>query len=307
MKIVTLTLSPAFDVHCHADTFEVYHENLATVTSRDAGGKGVNISRALTENGVENTALVVLGSENTADFRARLATDGLCVREILVDGRIRENITVHTKDAPETRLSFRGFACDATLLVRVEEAIGEVDSDTVVTLTGRLPDGIPMPDVQALLRRLREKGARLVIDSRSFSLSDLVEAKPWLIKPNGEEISAYLGHAVEGLSDVCAAATDLHERGIANVMISMGEHGALLACDAGVFVATPPRTEALSTVGAGDSAIAGFLAATADEKEAPEALRQAVAYGTAACLTEGTQPPKREDVARLLRAVTLRS
>ena len=300
MKIITLTLSPAFDVHCYAPTFEACRENLATVTARDVGGKGVNVSRALTENGVENTAIVVLGEENAADFRSALAKEGLHTREILVAGRIRENITIHTDHTAETRLSFKGFFADETLLGRVEQAIGEVDEDTIVTLTGRLPEGIKMQDVQAFLLRLREKGARLVIDSRSFSLSDLIEARPWLIKPNEEEIVAY----VRDSADLSDAARVLHGKGIANVMISMGARGACLACSEGTFEAKPPHVAALSTIGAGDSSIAGFLMATANGKGASEALRTAVAFGTAACLTEGTKPPTPDVVASILSAVS---
>lgn len=307
MKIITLTLNPAFDVHCHVAAFAPYHENLATLTSRDAGGKGVNISRALTENGVENTALVVLGEENAADFRLSLAADKLCTREIVVAGRIRENITVHTSGAPETRLSFAGFEADASLLSRVEEALADmVENGCVVTLTGRVPSGIPMADVKAFLRRLQGAGARIVIDSRSFSLADLVECRPWLVKPNEEEVGAYLGRTVGAFEDVLAAACEWQRAGIANVMVSMGERGACLVCDGGTFVATPPQMQTLSTIGAGDSAIAGFLAATANGASAPDALRTAVAYGSAACLTAGTQPPRAEDVARIRARVDVR-
>ena len=95
MKIVTLTLNPAFDVHCFCDNFKPYHESIAQMTSRDAGGKGVNVSRALTANGTENLAIVVVGKENGTEFCQALQKDGLSVFAIWVDGRIRENITLH--------------------------------------------------------------------------------------------------------------------------------------------------------------------------------------------------------------------
>ena len=109
MNIITITLNPAFDIHCHTEQFAPYHENLAKITARDAGGKGVNISRALAANSVPNTALVVLGEENAEDFRRSLSKSGVQTKEICVKGRIRENITLHTDHAPETRISFQGF------------------------------------------------------------------------------------------------------------------------------------------------------------------------------------------------------
>lgn len=304
MKVITITLNPAFDIHCHTATFKPYLENHCTVTAREAGGKGVNISRALTVNGIQNLALVVLGEENGADFRRSLLADGLTLSEIFVPGRIRENITLHCDDSDETRISFSGFEAGDSLLEQVKTVIlKECSADTVVTFTGSNPKGLSMNGVKKFLKELEETGARIVIDSRSFSLEDLVELKPWLIKPNQEEISAYLGRSVETFDEVVVAASELHRKGIENVMISMGSKGALLACGEGVFVARPPKVEALSTIGAGDSSIAGFLSVA--EKSAAERLRRGVAFGTAACLTAGTRPPLPHDVEEIFSQVVL--
>ena len=96
MKIYTLTLSPAYDIHAVAEKIEACHENLATVSSRQAGGKGVNISRALQNYGVANTAVVVLGTENGAQFEQSLAQNKLNCHLIRQEGRIRENLTIHS-------------------------------------------------------------------------------------------------------------------------------------------------------------------------------------------------------------------
>ncbi|MBR2354427.1 MAG: 1-phosphofructokinase family hexose kinase [Clostridia bacterium] len=308
MNIVTLTLNPAFDVHCTVPHFAPYHENLARIDANEAGGKGVNISRALTVNGVENLCFVVLGEENGDSFAKRLQTDGMRYRALTVAGRIRENITVHTEGADETRISFPGFPTDESLLSLVEQELSEeIGESTMVTFTGRVPDGISMEAVKKFLRGLQKKGARIVIDSRSFSLDDLVEMKPWLIKPNQEEISAYLGREIKGFSEVASAARKLHEKGIENVMISLGAKGALLVCREGAWIATPPVVDAKSTIGAGDSSIGGFLAAAKDGTPADICLCRAVAYGSAACMTEGTRPPRKEDVASILPLIELKT
>ena len=116
MKIITLTLNPAFDIHCYVPAFAPYHENLAKITDNEAGGKGVNISRALTVNGVDNLAIVVVGDENGDSFLKRLTADKMNYLAITVEGRIRENITLHTDNADETRISFEGFKTDESLL-----------------------------------------------------------------------------------------------------------------------------------------------------------------------------------------------
>ncbi len=305
MKIITLTLSPAFDMHCHAERLVLDHENLTYLDLCQAGGKGVNISRALIRNGTESLALLVLGQENADSFLRNLDDDGVTYDAITVPGRIRENITIHT-GGTETRISFPGFRVERDVLPHVEEKLlAMADSDTVVTMTGRTAEGMAVADVMEMLHKLAAKGAKIVVDSRSFSLADLKELKPWLIKPNQEEISAYLGREISSLEQTLAEAQVLHEAGIVNVMISMGGDGALLVCGEGTFIAEPPKVEVKSTIGAGDSSIAGFIACPYDD--AAKRLQWAVAYGSAACMAEGTLPPKPEDVQMILGRTRLKT
>ena len=302
MKIYTITLSPAYDVHATAKSLMLRHENLAHVKSRDAGGKGVNISRALTYNGVENTAIVVLGRDNCADFKAALDADKMTYIGIEKDGRIRENITIHEEGEKETRLSFSGFSLSTAILEEVEDQI-YIDGDTVITFTGSVPAGVDMSIVKGFLIYLKRKGAKVVVDSRSFTLNDLIDVAPWLIKPNSEEIEMYSGKEVNNFDDCLDFAKDLLSKGIENVMISLGEKGALLVNANGAFTAIPPAIEALSTIGAGDSTIAGFIAAYSEGKDSAEMLRVAVSFGSAACMLEGTTPPTKENVAEIYKDV----
>lgn len=302
MKIYTITLSPAYDVHATAKSLVLQHENLAHVSSRDAGGKGVNVSRALTYNGVDNTAIVVLGRDNGAEFKAALDADKMTYVTIEKEGRIRENLTIHTDGENETRISFSGFSLDNGVLDQVE-ALLSVDDNTVITFTGSVPKGVDMPEVKKFLKRLKEKGAFIVVDSRSFTLDDLIDVAPWLIKPNSEEIATYSGKEVNSFSDCLDFAKKLVSDGIVNVMISLGEKGALLMTEETTVTAVPPTIEALSTIGAGDSTIAGFIAAYINGADPKECLRVATSYGTAACLLEGTTPPTKENVAEIYKNV----
>lgn len=296
MDVITLTLSPAFDMHCSGELV-LNHENLIYMDLCQAGGKGVNISRALVSAGCANTAVLLLGEENADGFLRSLAADGVRAEVVTVPGRIRENITVHTPDGKETRISFPGFAVEGGALGRVTALLeGKLNEDTALTMTGRVPEGMELAEVKAFLRRAAQRGVKVVVDSRSFGFNDLLEVKPWLIKPNQEEISGYLGEEIETIEQAAEGAARLHETGIANVMVSMGGLGAVLACDEGVFRAETPRVEVRSTIGAGDSSIAGFLAAAGEGASAAERLRRAVAFGTAACMTEGTLPPQKVDI-----------
>lgn len=297
MKIYTITLNPAYDIHAFAKSLSIGRENRAEIKSRDAGGKGINISRALTYNGVKNTAIVVLGEENCADFEDSLAADNITYISIKRSGRIRENLTVHTESG-ETRISFEGFSVNNSVLAEIAEKIC-ADSETVVTFTGSVPKGVDMTEIKRFLTFLKSAGARIVIDSRSFTLPDLKDVKPWLIKPNSEEIAEYSGKNVEDFSDCLEFAQEMNREGIDNVMISLGDKGALLVNQYTVATAIPPRINVLSTIGAGDSTIAGFIASCAEGKSPEECLRTGVAYGSAACLLEGTTPPTCENVKKI--------
>lgn len=305
MDIITLTLSPAFDMHC-SGALTLNHENLIHMELCQAGGKGVNISRALNRVGCENTAVLLLGEENADGFLRSLTADGVCAEVVTIPGRIRENITIHTPDGKETRISFPGFAVEDDVLERVTALLEDkLGADTALTMTGRVPEGMELAQVKTVLRRAAEQGTKVVVDSRSFGYDDLLEVNPWLIKPNQEEISAYLGKSVDTIEQAAAAAAALHETGIANVLVSMGALGAVLACDEGVFRAELPQVEVRSTIGAGDSSIAGFLAAAGEGADAAGCLRQAVAFGTAACMTEGTLPPEKTDIESVYSETTV--
>ena len=273
--------------------------------SREAGGKGVNISRALCNGGIPNTAVIVLGKENCGDFKASLAQSGIPCVYLEKEGRIRENLTLHCAESPETRISFAGFAVDESILSEVLAHM-QVDADTVVTFTGRVPSGIPIKQAKEFLKALQAMGARIVLDSKSFSAEDVFEICPWLIKPNQEEIAEYLGCDVENPKEVLEKAAVFSDRGVTNVLVSLGEQGALLRCGGKVWLAVPPVIHAVSTVGAGDSTIAGFLAAFFGGGNEAACLKNAVAYGTAACLTSGTLPPRKADVEKIYTQVDVK-
>lgn len=300
MKIVTLTLNPAFDKHCYTHAFQPFHENIADVLSLDAGGKGINISRALTKNGVDNFAVCIVGKENKAEFEYRLKEEGLPFRSVDTEGRIRENITLHSGGGlAETRISFQGFSCEEGILEEVDECVGSTDENTAVTFTGSIPKGISLEEVKRLLKKYQSLGAKIVIDSRSFTIEQLLDFQPWLIKPNRDEAEGYARTPISSASSALSLAESWQKRGVENVLISLGGDGAVLASLSGNYVATPPKIAPLSTIGAGDSTIAGFIAAYAEGKNAEECLKRAVAYGTAACLREGTCPPLPCDVREI--------
>lgn len=307
-QIKTVTLNPAFDLHYYMESFEAKRENYVQNVICDAGGKGVNISRALTVNGTYNTAYLILGDENGAAFEAQLRRDGLAFVPLYTGGRVRENVTLHPAGDKETRISLDTFSVPPIMLHRMGEALHQGSQEScLLAFAGRLPRGIEKADAIAFLKAQIDAGHKVIVDSNSLTPEDLQQIRPWFIKPNEQEIEAFLGRGVTDAEDAARAAKELVARGVAEeVMISLGGDGAAWSNGARMLILNIPRLEnPASTIGAGDSTLAGLLAATAKGADVEDALRNAVAYGTAACMTAGTLPPRPEDVAKVLEQVTV--
>ncbi len=312
MKILTITLNPAFDLHYTVPGFTLGGENYVEAVMISAGGKSVNISRALRANGIPSTACVVMGKENADAFQAKLREEGIDYLPFLTDGSIRENITVHSDDGKETRISLDNFALSAKMLDQLYMALhDQIEPDTVVTLSGRLPRGIGNEEAKRFCRKLRALSPYLVIDSNSFSIADLTEIGPWLIKPNEAELKAMTNAPMETTEEIMSAAASLCNAGIEQVLVTLGGKGA-------VFVGTRhdthhrvratitmPEQQPVSTVGAGDSTIAGFLAGFQSGDPIEHCLKTAIAFGTASCMREGTAPPLPADIEKVRNTVTV--
>lgn len=300
--IKTITISPAFDLHYHLTRFEVGRENSVTDASKNVGGKGINTSRSLTANGVENTAYVFLGKENGEAFEDELKKEELCYVPFYSEGRIRENITLH--HGTETRISLNGFVPDEDMLEALEaRMLADGVKGAFVSFAGRIPKGLSAECVKAFLKRLKEAGARLILDSQSLLPFDLCEIGPHLIKPNAQEIVEIYGKSADSLEGAAKAARDLAHGGLSHeVMVSLGERGAVWSDgDRCLAIRVPSLAMPVSTIGAGDSMIAGYLAGCAAQFDIEKTLALAAAYGTAACMREGTLPPLARDIRGILQ------
>ena len=152
---------------------------------------------------------------------------------------------------------------------------------------------------------MKTRGAAIIIDSKSFTKDDILTVRPWLIKPNEDEITLYADAPIHTLEDAARTICDLHRQGIDHVLLTQGEKGALLATSEGVLKASVPQIRVLSTVGAGDSSIAGFLSAHQKGLPLADCLSTALAFGSAACLRDGTAPPLPEDIENIKKGINV--
>lgn len=305
MNIITMTLNPAWDVHISAEALVVGKDNPATLLRSDAGGKGINVSRALDVAGVENLCFLVLAAEDGESFLAPLRKMGVNFKYESVEGRVRVNYNVHTKDG-ETVIATQGPTIDSALLSKIEaEICAPLAEGDVLCFNGRLSPTTDKSSVIDMLIRLGQRGVRVILDSKSITLADIIAIKPFMVKPNKDELEDLFGVRITSDEELLRAMRVLSDGGVEQVLVSLGAKGAALLCDEGFFLAETPKIDVISAIGAGDSMIAGYICAINCGLPAEERLRRSVAFGSAACLSEGTMPPESSKIDELYELITV--
>ncbi|RZT88883.1 1-phosphofructokinase [Pseudonocardia sediminis] len=292
--IVTVTPNPSLDRTIELPELVRGGVHRATSVRIDPGGKGVNVARALAAAGHRTIALLPSGLTPGNRLAELLETTAVTTVTVPIADATRTNITLVEPDGVTTKINERGpslSAAEAEALMHRAVTLGAGASWLVSC--GSLPAGVGDDFHAELVRRARRPGLKIAVDTSDAPLHAAVAAHPDLIKPNHEELAELVGRPLGSLGDVLLAARELRARGIGSVLVSLGAGGALLVDRSGEHHARTPPITVRSTVGAGDSTLAGFLAAGG---EGPDALRLAVAYGAAACRLPGTAGPGPHDI-----------
>jgi 1-phosphofructokinase len=280
---------------------------IGTVTN-EPGGKGVNVARALTLAGLDTIAVLPAGGHDP--ILAGLREQGVRVHAVPVAGAVRTNLAITEPDGTTTKVNEPGAGlspgeADALVAAVVELA----RSADWVVLSGSLPPGLPDDWYSQMVAALRPYGCKVAVDTSDAPLTavarNLGQAAPDLIKPNSEELASIAGVSAAELESavsrgdaepVVRAARRLIDRGVGAVLATLGAAGALLVDAGGAWLATPPPIQPRSTVGAGDSSLAGYVRADVEGADAPGRLRMAVAYGSGAAALPGSAMPTPEQL-----------
>lgn len=302
--ITTVCMNPCFDRTVTVDAMTVGGTNRIRSMRTDLGGKGVNVAVVAGRLGLEAQCIGCMGRENAPQLVALMDAEGLPHRFLPVDGRVRTNTKIVSLDGqPVTELNEPGAPMTAEALAAFVQMAAEAaaHSDYLV-VTGSLPPGCPAGTYRDLICAAK---VPCILDVGGTELLLGVEAQPFLIKPNRDELEATVGRKLETLADIRRAAEELMAHGAQNVLVSLGGDGALLATCEGAYYAPPVPVKVCSTVGAGDSMVGGLLAGLMQTGSLREALRSAVAAGTASVMTEGTQLIVRADYEALVEQVQI--
>lgn len=300
--IVTLTVNPSLDRTVELDRgLARGGVQRAAAAHQEPGGKGVNVCRALTASGI--ASLAVLPGDTGDPVLTGLRAAGVPFRNLPIGTTLRSNITLTEPDGTTTKVNEPGPSLTEEQLTQLlDMVIDECDGADWLVLAGSLPPGIPegfyATVIDAVRNRYHRAAPLIAVDSSGGPLLGTLStgARPDLLKPNAEELAELAGLA--GSVDLEAdperaarAAASLVADGVGAVLATLGAQGALLVTPDGSWHATHPPVAARSTVGAGDSALAGYLLAHAAGKLPENCLRQAVAHGSAAASLPGSTVP----------------
>ena len=307
--IVTVTPNPSIDrtVTLATPLTRGAVHRVSSVTT-EPGGKGVNVARALTLAGVDAVAL--LPASGTDPLVTALQASGVPFRCVPISAPVRTNIAVTEMDGTTTKINEPGARLDGPAIdALTRSVVGIADHASWVVMSGSLPPGVPDHWYADVVAQLAPYGCKVAIDTSDGPLAALVDgfdrAAPDLIKPNAEELAGVIGFAPQALEaavaqgdpePVVSAAQELVNRGVGAVLATLGAAGAVLVNHTGSWLATPPPIAPRSTVGAGDSALAGYLRADVGGAEPPQRLQMAVAYGSAAAALPGSALPTPAEV-----------
>ncbi|MBD1577481.1 MULTISPECIES: 1-phosphofructokinase [Vibrio] len=259
-KIVTITLNPALDLTGHlVDTLNVGTVSLVSKSTLHPAGKGVNVAKVLSDLGANVTVTGFLGADNQQAFNQLFEQMSANDRFIRVAGSTRINVKLVDTSSDVSDINFPGVQVDAAAIAEFEQTLLELAQDhDYFVMAGSLPQGISPQLCAQWIETLHQLGKKVIFDSSRAALKAGLNSHPWLIKPNDEELSELIGEELSDSQACQQAAQTLEQKGIANIVVSMGANGVMWLKQGQWRQATPPKMQVVSTVGAGDTLVAGM-------------------------------------------------
>ena len=284
--IYTVTFNPSLDYIVSMNGFEMGMTNRTTKEQIFPGGKGINVSIVLSNLGIENTALGFTAGFTGEEIEKETRKMGLCTDFIHVENGF-SRINVKLKDYDGTEINGMGPDITKDFIDKMYEKLDRLQKGDALVLAGSIPKCLPDSIYSNIMERLQEKGILFVVDATKDLLLNVLQYKPFLIKPNNHELGEIFGVELRTREDVVPYARKLQEKGARNVLVSMSGEGAVLVDETGSVHALPaPKGILVNAVGAGDSMVAGFLAGWTQKGDYDYAFRMGLSTGSASAFSE---------------------
>jgi 1-phosphofructokinase family hexose kinase len=305
--ILTLTINPAIDRTIISDRLAFEDRGYILSRGEAAGGRGVNASQVIHAFGGKTLALLTSGGEIGKRMEHYLGEMGFPFEVVRVHAEGRANLTISDKQGLTVKLNEIGAPLQEKEVVAVRDLVeARLKKATWLMICGSTQPGVPPQFYSEIIALAKSRGVQTLLDADGEALHQGLEAKPSVISPNQQEAERLLGRAIITRSQSLEAVKRIHEMGPEAVILSLGSRGALAASADGILEALPPRIEALCPIGAGDALAAAFVWAVEKKKSFSDAVRWAVAAGTATAALPGMSFPTLEQTRAIYKQVEVR-
>lgn len=299
--IYTITFNPALDYISQVENFEIGKINRTQTEKILPGGKGLNVSIVLKNLGIESTALGFVAGFTGEELKTDIEQRGIKTDFVKVEkGLTRINVKISSKE--ETALNGNGPEVTEENIEQLLKKIDNIKSDDTVILAGNIPKCINNNIYEIICKKLEQNKVRFIVDATKELLMNVLKYKPFLIKPNREELEETFKEKIETKEEIVEHAKRLQEIGAQNVLISLGGEGAILVTTENKeYFLNAPKGKVLNTVGAGDSMVAGFVAGYEKSGDYEYAFKVGIATGSASAFSMNLATA--EEVANLLKEI----
>lgn len=285
--IYTVTFNPAIDYVVHVDGLKLDTVNRCTSEAVYFGGKGINVSTVLKNLGVDNVAFGFV-----AGFTGTAIEDGLKKIGVRTDfitlrsGISRINVKI--KSGKETEINGQGPEVGEDEVKLLFDKLEQIQDGDVLVLAGNIPSTLPSDIYESIMASLKEKKIKVVVDATKDLLKNVLKYRPFLIKPNKQELGEIFGVTLNTREEIVSCARQLQAMGAGNVLVSMAGDGSILITETGEeYSMGTAKGVVKNSVGAGDSMVAGFLASYLKDGDYKKALKMGTAAGGATAFSEG--------------------
>ena len=299
--IYTITFNPALDYISQVENFEIGKINRTKTEKILPGGKGLNVSTVLKNLGIESTALGFIAGFTGDELKTDIEQRGIKTNFIKVkEGITRINVKISSKE--ETALNGNGPEITEEDIQKLLERIEKIKNEDIVILAGNIPKCINNNIYEIICKTLEQNDVRFIVDATKELLMNVLKYKPFLIKPNKEELEETFKEKIDTKEEIVAHAKKLQSMGAQNVLISLGGDGAILVTtNDEVYFSKAPKGKVVNTVGAGDSMVAGFIAGYEKSGDFEQAFKMGIATGSASAFSMNLATA--EEVASLLKEI----
>ena len=299
--IYTVTLNPSLDYIVECKDFTLGATNRTSSEIIYPGGKGINVLIVLSNLGDRTTALGFLAGFTGEHIDSLIKDMGISSRMIRVDeGMSRINLKLKSKE--ETELNGMGPNISIIDIARLYQKLESITEDDILVLAGSIPPSVSEGLYSDIMERLKETKIKIVVDATKDLLMNVLDKKPFLIKPNIHELGELFNVKLDSADEALPYALKLKEMGAVNVIISMGKDGAMMVDEYGnSYTMNSPEGKLVNSVGAGDSLVAGFLHKYLETGNYEEAFRYGVCTGSASAFSSALAT--KEEVEKLYREI----